>query len=456
MDGDISGRAQWLGINAYRPRGPFVDFHNRRQRWAVMVAHRRAGKTVACVADLIYGALLTRKQDARYAYVAPQYNQAKDIAWLYVKRLTADIPGTTYNEAELRANLANGSQVRLFGADNPDRLRGMYLDGAILDEHADMRPRVWGEVVRPMLADRKGWAAFIGTPKGHNEFYRVWQEAADDPEWFRLMLKGSTSGLVDAGELAAMRKTMTEDQYAQEVECSFEAAIQGAILGRYMAKADEDGRIGNVPYDPVAGEVFISSDIGFHDTAAWWFWQAKIGGFSLIDYDQDSGLDATEWAKRLKARCVDNGYKLKTVYLPHDAKAKTFAAKETAQEQFWRVFGVKHIQVVPQTSKADRINAARRIMERCDFDLKRCADGIEALKQWRYKWDEDRKEFSKEPEHDWASHPGDAFSYGAQVVAEMKPPVDTPPKPLTEHRFGAQMTFDELRKSVRKRRMQEA
>jgi hypothetical protein len=240
----------WWGINAYAPRGPFIDFHNRRQRWAVMVAHRRAGKTVACVADLIYGALLTRKQDARYAYVAPQYNQAKDIAWLYVKRLTADIPGVSYNEAELRANLPNGAQVRLYGADNPDRLRGMYLDGVILDEHADMRPRVWGEIVRPMLSDRKGWAAFIGTPKGHNEFHRVWQDAANEPEWFRLILRGSESGLIDQGELDAMRRSMTEDQYAQEVECSFEAAIQGAILGRYMTAAESEGRIRSVEYDP--------------------------------------------------------------------------------------------------------------------------------------------------------------------------------------------------------------
>lgn len=429
----------WSGINAYAPRGPFIDFHNRRERWAVMVAHRRAGKTVACVADLIYGALLTRKQDARYAYVAPQYNQAKDIAWLYVKRLTADIPGVTYNEAELRANIPNGAQVRLFGADNPDRLRGMYLDGAIMDEHADMRPRVWGEVIRPMLADRKGWAAFIGTPKGHNEFHRVWESAANDPDWFRLILRGSESGLIDRGELDAMRKSMTEDQYEQEVECSFEAAIQGAILGRYMTAAEVENRIRSVEYDPNGAPVQISSDIGYHDTSSWWFWQPKRGGFSLVDYDEDNGLDATEWAERLANRCTDRGYKLGKIHLPHDARAKTFAAKRSAVEQFLGVFGAAKVAVVAQSKKADQINAARIVVKQCEFDRLRCADGVEALKQWRFKWDEDRKEFSKEPEHDWASHPGDAFAYGCQVMQTLVTEAP-PPKGKTIHNI----TLDEL------------
>lgn len=442
-----NSQSAWLGLNSYEPRGPFIKFHGRSKRWAVMVAHRRAGKTVACIADLVLEAICTTKQDARYAYIAPQYNQAKDIAWLYVKRLTADIPGVTYNEAELRANLPNGAQVRLYGADNPDRLRGMYLDGVILDEHADMRPRVWGEIVRPMLADRRGWAAFIGTPKGHNEFYRVWQEADDD--WFRLCLRGSESGLIDQEELEAMRKSMTEDQYEQEVECSFEAAIQGAILGRYMTKAEAEGRINQCQYDPEGAPIEISSDIGFHDTATWWFWQPKFGGFSLIDYDEDSGLDAEEWCHRLQTRLGNK--RLGKIWLPHDARAKTFAAKHSALEQFWAKFGVPNVEIVPMTSKTDRINAARHIVDLCEFNQVNCFPGIEALKQWKYKWDEDRKEFSKEPEHDWASHPGDGFSYGAQIMRERKvTPKETPAK------FPLDRTFNQLVEQIgRKRRQME-
>lgn len=413
-----------------------------------MVAHRRAGKTVACVADLVLAALVEptvyRKQDARYAYIAPQYNQAKDIAWLYVKRLTADIPGISYNEAELRANLPNGAQVRLYGADNPDRLRGMYLDGVILDEHADMRPRVWGEIVRPMLSDRKGWAAFIGTPKGHNEFYRVWQEA--DKDWFKLCLKGSESGLIEDAELKAMRNSMTEDQYAQEVECSFEAAIQGAILGRQMTKAESEMRINACEYDPEGAPAEISCDIGFHDTAAWWFWQPKLNGFSLIDYDEDNGLDAPEWAQRLNTRLA--GRELGKIWMPHDARSKTFAAQHTAQEHFWKAFGVEKVDIVPLTSKSDRINAARMVIDRCEFNQVNCFAGIEALKQWKFKWDEDRKEFSKDPEHDWASHPGDAFSYGAQIMRNRTvKPEEVKPK------FPLDRTINELIKQRTRQRL---
>ena len=200
------------GINAYRPRQPFVDFHNRAQRWAVMVCHRRAGKTVACVADLVLSALVTPKSDARFAYVAPLYRQAKDVAWMYVKSLTADIPRMTYNETELRADFPNGARVRLYGADSPDSLRGLYMDGVILDEFADMRPSVWGEVIRPLLADRRGWATFIGTPKGHNGFWDIWTLAQGHLDWFSLMLRASESGVLSQAELESSAQGMSEDQ----------------------------------------------------------------------------------------------------------------------------------------------------------------------------------------------------------------------------------------------------
>jgi len=180
-----------------------------------MVCHRRAGKTVGCVADLVLDAKHTQKQEARFAYIAPQYNQAKDVAWMYVKRLTADIPGVQLNESELRADFQNGARIRLYGADNADRLRGIYLDGCILDEFADMRPSVWGEVIRPMLMDRQGWAAFIGTPKGRNEFFRVYDRAVSDPEWFALLLRASDSGLITVNEIESARKELTPEQFEQ-------------------------------------------------------------------------------------------------------------------------------------------------------------------------------------------------------------------------------------------------
>ena len=373
-----------------------------------MVVHRRAGKTVACIADLVLGALRAHahgKQDARYAYIAPLFNQAKDAAWLYVKRLTSDIPGITYNEAELRANFPNGAQVRLFGADNPDRLRGIYLDGVILDEHADMRPRVWGEVVRPMLADRNGWAAFIGTPRGHNEFYDLWQDAAEDPEWFKMMLRGSESQLLPQAEFAAMRKSMTEDQYEQEVECSFSAALLGAYFGREMVQAEREGRITAVAYDE-AVPVHTAWDLGFRDDTAIWWYQVVRGEIHVIDYHASSGRKISDYIQLVCSKPYSYGVH----WFPADAKAGTLASDgKSSIEQFAAGLDWKKLAIVPTLEVHDGIQAARKALEITWFDKQRCAEGLEALRQYQKEWDEEKKAFKEKPRHDWTSHPADAY-----------------------------------------------
>ena len=163
-------------ILPYAPRRVFLPYHARAQRWSCIVAHRRCGKTVACINDMIKRALMLQRSHGRYAYVAPFLAQAKEVAWEYLKRYAAPII-TDKNEGELWVELMNGSRIRLHGADNPDRLRGNYLDGVVLDEFGDMRPSIWGGVIRPMLADRLGWATFIGTPKGRNEFAKVYERS---------------------------------------------------------------------------------------------------------------------------------------------------------------------------------------------------------------------------------------------------------------------------------------
>lgn len=225
----------------FTPREELAGFYARQQRFSCIVAHRRYGKTVACITDTLLKALKNTTRMPRYAYIAPLYKQAKDIAWEYVRQFTGEFGGyAEKNESELRVTLPNQSSLRLYGADNPDALRGIYLDGVVLDEYALIDPRLWPEVIRPALADREGWATFIGTPRGRDAFYAIWREAQKNPgTWFSKMLKASDTRIISPVELAAAREHMSEAQYNREFECSFDEAdinqfissitVQGAI-----------------------------------------------------------------------------------------------------------------------------------------------------------------------------------------------------------------------------------
>lgn len=205
-------------------------------------------------------------------------------------------------------------------------------------------------------------------------------------------------------------------------------AGQGAILARWVNKAEREGRINNsVVFDPSGVNVEWSSDIGFHDTASWWLWQRKIKGFSLLGYVGASGMDADDWAPELQAKMAEWGVpldRLGKIWLPPDAKAKTFQSKHTTVERFIAKFGVQHIGVIPPSKKADQISAARDVIDRCEFHKDRCEAGLDGLGAWEFEWNEDNNVFSREPLHNWASHPGDSYAYGSQRMQEVPPPTE--------------------------------
>jgi phage terminase large subunit len=261
----------------YEPRKAFIPFHNRTKRWACLVAHRRAGKTVAASNDLLIGALECRKPRPQFAYIAPFREQAKRVAWDYLKYYSQPFWAGKPNESELTVPMPNGGRLMVFGADNADALRGIYLDGAFLDEFGDFKPSVWGNVIRPALSDRQGWAVFGGTPKGRNEFWQVRELARKTPsEWFLQELRASESGILDPSEIEAVRAQLTPEQFAQEYECDFAAALQGAYYGKEMSQADREGRIRVVPHQP-ALPVHTSWDIGRKDDTAVWWYQVSAG-----------------------------------------------------------------------------------------------------------------------------------------------------------------------------------
>lgn len=368
--------------------------------------------------ELIEGAWACKLVRPRFAYIAPLYKQAKTVAWDYLKAYTAAFPGVQAHESELRVTLPGDRQIRLYGADNPDALRGIYLDGVVLDEYAQMSPRIWSQVVRPALADRKGWADFIGTPMGHNAFYDMHQYAKGADDWWTAVFKASETGVLDPHELAEAKATMGEDEYEQEFECSFEAAIKGAYYGREMSLAETEGRIDIIPWNP-ALPVYSAWDLGIGDATAIWFVQLVGQRIHVIDYLENSGEGAGWYAKQVS----EKPYVYAEHLGPHDAAAKEWGSGKTRQEQL-RELGVK-MRIVPNVGVDDGINAVRALLPRCVFDREKCGPGIEALKQYRKDWDEDHQVFRDKPRHDWASHGADAFRYLALGVRERyaAPPV---------------------------------
>ena len=390
----------------YQPRDVFLPFHERTQRWAVIVAHRRCGKTVACINDLIYKAIMEGKQDARYAYLAPYYAQAKSIAFDYLMKFSEPVRAN-HNVSELWVELINGARIRLFGADNPDALRGLYLDGVVLDEYADMKPSTWGAVLRPLLSDRQGWATFIGTPKGHNAFWDVYHNATKNDNWYAKTLRASQTGLLPDSELKDAAKSMSEDQYLQEFECDFESAILGAFYGKEMRQLTDQGRITTVGHDSLF-KVHTAWDLGYSDdTAIWWF-QVVHGEIRMLDYHSSNGQPVAFYAGIIQARENERGYDYGRHYLPHDARAKTLASNRSIIEQLSDKLEISKMKIVPSLSLQDGIQASRLALTRAWFDH-RCEDGIECLRQYQREYDEDKKVFRDKPRHDWTSHGADAF-----------------------------------------------
>jgi len=411
----------------YAPRRAFMPFHNRTHRWACLVAHRRAGKTVAAINDMIRAAFTSKDSMPLYGYVAPYRSQAKSVVWDYLKHYSRPISKDA-NEAELTVTLLNNSKIRLFGADNADAMRGLGFSGVYLDEFGDFKPSVWGNVVRPALSDKQGWCVFGGTPKGKNQFYDIRQTAAKQKDdWFLLELPASKSGLLPETELDAARSQLSKDQFDQEYECSFEAAILGAFFGVEMREATDTGRITRVDYQPEV-PVHTAWDLGYRDDTAIWFYQVIRGEIHVIDYYAVSGANISE----LAAVVTGKPYKYGKHYLPHDARAKTLAASgKSVIEQMAEHLGINNMAIVPDLSVQDGIQAVRMMLPYTWFDEDRCSEGLEALRQYQREYDEDKKAFRQTPRHDWCSHPADAMRMLA--IAWRAEPTVKPPdvvKPL--------------------------
>src|SRR3990170_2211806 len=358
----------------FRPNGAQRYLLDRlaRKRFSVLVCHRGLGKTTLAVNLLVKAA--TEKPQGEYAYMAPFYKQAKAASWKTLK-LAVPAPPVRVNESELRADFPNGAFVKLLGADDYDALRGMHLDGVVLDEYAQMDPAAWDQVVRPALAAKRGFALFIGTPKGRNHFHTLYHARHRDPEWYCTTYRFSDSGVIGNlegeaahAEVELARTQIGPDEFAQEYECSWEAALKGAYFARQLEAARAEGRTKSVSWEP-AVPVNTFWDLGWSDATAIIFVQQLGRELHVIDY-VESSLEGIEYYVRELAR---RPYLYGRHHLPHDAG---------------------HAQ--------------------------QAAEG-RTLAQQRQEWDDKRQDWKDKPLHDWASHGADAFRYLAITVRDEQP-----------------------------------
>jgi len=379
--------------------------------------HRRSGKTTACINHLIRDALTTK--DSRYAYIAPYYKQAKQVAWDMLKHYSRVIPSTTFNESELRVDYPNGSRIQLFGADNPDALRGLGLWGVIFDEYSQQPSSIFTEVVRPALADHKGYAIWIGTPKGRNDFFRIYDEHREDQKWYVKLLRASESGIVDEDELEDAKAGMSLDEYNQEFECSFDAAIKGAYYSAQLQDCRREGRITKVDYNPNA-KVSTYWDLGISDYTTIIFVQRAGREIHIIDYYENNNMSLEDYAILVRGK----PYEYDLHHLPHDIANKELGTGKSRQDILTEHLG-HNITTTPNLTVKDGIEAARRLFPKCWFDSEKCAALVDALASYTQEWDEKKGMYRDKPLHNWASHAADAFRYlgvGYKDVLETKRP----------------------------------
>ena len=406
----------------YAPRPQQFNLHADPSRFKICVSHRRWGKSVYAITELLRKALeiQTERSDGRFMYLAPYYRQAKQVAWDYLCYYTRDIPGTKINQSELRVDLINGSRIRLAGAgDDPDALRGIFLDGIVLDEYADMSPRVWSEICRPALVDRKGWAIFIGTPKGKNHFWQLYENAEKDKEWTRYLFKASETGVVAPEELEAARKEMGEDEFQQEFECSWSAAIKGSYYGSIIEEAESDGRVSKVEVDP-ALPVHVAWDLGISDSCSLWFFQVTMGEVRFVDFYEHSGVGLEHYVKVMEQK----GYWYGDDWLPHDAKVRELGTGRTRAETLVNMG--RRPRIVTNHKVEDGINAARLLLHHCWFDELNCEQGINSLRSYQREWDDVKRVFRKTHLHNWASHAADSFRYASMAYRNIQPEKKVP------------------------------
>ena len=336
--------------------------------------------------------------------------------WDRLARAASKIDGARVLKSDMRIMLPGGGVYQAGGMDKPDSWRGGYADEVILDEYDDTQAEGQVTAIEPMLADFDGTLLRSGTPKGYNRLKDAYAKAGSTEGHSRYLLTYRDTNALSPEAIARMREEMTEEEFAQELECSFDAPHSGAYYAKLMQQADSQGRIGVVPYEPRL-PVWTGWDLGMDDSTAIWFAQVAPGGdWRIIDYLEGSGEVLGHYAGLIKER----GYNVYERHLlPHDAAVRDLGAVQaTTREATLNSLGVRPTKILPRTGPADRVNAVRLILPKARFNAAACAAGIKALWHYKREFNDDANTFKATPVHDWSSHAADAFGHLAQGARE--------------------------------------
>jgi len=413
--------------NNWKPRDYQLDawrYMESGGRHCEVVWHRRSGKDEL---GLHWTAVAAFQRKGTYWYMLPLASQAKKAIWNAVnphtgrKRIDEAFPEAIrkrQNDQEMYIEFVNGSTWQGVGSDNFNSLVGSPPIGLVYSEWALSNPAAKA-YLRPILAENGGWQMFNTTPRGKNHAFRTLQGAKEDPNAFAQVLTAKDTGVLTNEQLDKLLaeyitdygETLGTAYFEQEFLCSFETPVMGAVYAKELREAAP--RIRAVPYDPTK-PVHIFWDLGRADKTAIWFCQLAPFEYRVIDYMEGVGKHIGEYIVDLQAKRYAYG----DCWLPHDANNELLAAERTVAQQL-RTAGFK-TRTVPKTSVDTRIEAARLVLPLCYFDERKTEMGMDALRNYRYRVDEETKQFSNEPMHDWASHAADAFGYMAIALKEPK------------------------------------
>lgn len=385
---------------------PVLKALDQGYRRAVCVWHRRSGKDKTFI-NYIAKAMYERV--GGYYYFFPTYRQAKKVIWNGMDRegykFTDHIPEAIRrrtDNTDMLIETKNGSIFQLIGTDEIDRIRGTNPVGCVFSEWPLQNPMAW-DIVRPILAENDGWAAFTYTPLGKNHGYTLLETARAFPDsWYSEVLtvkdtNAIPSDVLTQERLEIIRKDGNDALYMQEYMCSFDVPIQGAYYAQQLMTADEEGRIAGVPYDP-ATQVHTFWDLGIDDSMTIWFMQVAGREFHFVDYYESSGEGINYYIKYLKEKPYVYGQH----FAPHDIRVRELTTGKSRYETAKKL-GID-FEIVPKLDLNDGIDAARNVLNRCWFDKVKCERGLSALRSYHKEWDEDNQVFKNKPKHDWSSH----------------------------------------------------